>query len=297
MTSPTTGLDAMVFRPFKNMPFAGTIAVIIGALAAALFAVSWFRHIAGNDGFIRFYEQLYGLSILAAWMIATAVGVWVARGLKLKPWAKIFGTGLIVAASLGMVLICIKTVTHIRYMDFPAKSTATLLEIAGRPDAEARDAAIQELGVRKVSGAVPLLCNIVENRDADRADRSSAANALGKICEHSCPDHVDVNKVLNVLIAALQNEPLDPYGDVVVYQAAWALGQIRDPRAVVPLRNMVCNKQFPPYVWEEAIRALGTINGAEARKALESARGTCTKAETRDVIDHVLKLNSRNNNE
>jgi len=165
----------MMPLPFKSISITKATAVIIGASAAILFAVSWFHYISGNDGFVRFYEQLYGLSVLAAWMIATAIGVWIARERpKAKRWTKIFGTGLTMAACLGMVVISIKTVSHIRYMDFPAKSTATLLKIAGRPGAKARDFAILELGLRKVSGAAPLLCNILGNQQAQRADRSSA---------------------------------------------------------------------------------------------------------------------------
>ena len=284
-------------RPSKGIPFAREIVVFIGASAAMLFAVSWFRYITGNDGFVRFYEQLYGFSVLAAWIIATALGQWVARrGLNAKPWARVFGTGLTVAACLGMVLICIKTVNHIRYMDFPAKSTETLMEIAGRPDAEARDSAILELGIRKISAAVPLLCDIVENRRASRADRSSAANALGKICAYPCPALVDMDRVLTVLTAALQNEPFDPHGDVVVYQTVWALGQIRNSGAVAQLRDVACSKQLPQYVWEAAIRALGTIGGAEARKALESARGICVQSQKRTLIDRILEKNDRDHN-
>lgn len=281
-------------RPSKGITFAKATAVIIGASAATLFAVSWFRYISGNDGFVRFYEQLYGLSVLVAWIIATSLGLWVARRRPgAKPRARVFGTGLTVAAGLGMLLICIKTVSHIHYMDFPAKSTVTLVEIAGRPDAEARDSAILQLGLRKVSAAVPLLCNILENRHAGREDRSTAANALGRICEYPCPVHVDKDRVLTVLVGALQKETFDPHGDVVVYQAVWALGQIRDIRAIAPVRDVVCNRQLQQYVWEAAIRALGIIGGTEARKALESARGTCTQAETRDLIDHVLEQNDR----
>jgi hypothetical protein len=213
MTSPTTGLDAMVFRPFKNMPFAGTIAVIVGASAAILFAVSWFRYIAGNDGFVRFYEQLYGFSILSAWIIVSALGVWMARKCSnAKTSVRVLGTGLTVAAGLGMLLICIKTITHIRYMDFPAKSTETLLEIAGTPHAQARDSAILELGIRRVTDAVPLLCSIMEEQHAARADRSSAANALGRICKYPCQSRVNKERVLTVLIAALRNDTSDPHG-------------------------------------------------------------------------------------
>lgn len=274
------------FRGIK----AAMAAVIIGALAAVIFAVSWFSYIAGNCGVVRFYEQLYGLFVLAVWLAATAVGVWVARiGPRSKPWVRVFGIGLTVAACLGMVVVCVKTVSHIRYMDFPAKTTATLLEIASRPEAKARDSAILELGLRKVTDSASMLCAIMEDERAAREDRSSAANALGRICEHPCPANVDINRVLTVLIAALQNAKSDPYRDVVVCQAVWALGQIGDVRAVQPVQDLICNTLHPQYVWEAAIRALGTIGGAEARGALELTRDTCKHEQTRAVIDDTLE--------
>jgi len=277
----------------KKMPrvsIAVIAALIAGALAAVIFAVSWFGYTTGNCGIVRFYEQLYGLFVLAVWLVATIVGVWlVRRELRLKPWVKVFGRGLSMAACLGMLVICVKTVSHIRYMDFPAKTTATLLEIANRPDAKARDSAILELGLRKVTGSASLLCAILEDEQAARADRSSAANALGRICEHPCPENVDINRILTALIAALQNAKSDPYRDVVIYQAVWALGQIRDVRAVQPLQDLICNALLPQYVWEEAIRALGTIGGAEARRALELTRNICQYEQTRAVIDDTLE--------
>jgi len=276
----------LIFRGIK----AAIAAVIVGALAAVIFAVSWFSYIAGNCGVVRFYEQLYGLFVLAAWLAATALGVWVARiGQRSKPWASVFGIGLTVAACLGMVAVCVKTVSHIRYMDFPAKTTATLLEIANRPDAKARDSAILELGLRKVADSASMLCAIIEDERAAREDRSSAANALGRICEHPCPANVDITRILTVLIAALQNAEFDPYRDVVVYQAVWALGQIRDVRAVQPVQDLICSTRFPQYVWEAAIRALGTIGGAEARGALKLTRDNCKHEQTRAVIDDTLQ--------
>jgi len=86
-------------------------AVIIGGLAAAIFAASWFNYISGNCGVVKFYEQLYGLFVVAAWLVATVVGVWVARaGQKSKSRAGVFGTSLNVPACLGMVMVCVKTV-------------------------------------------------------------------------------------------------------------------------------------------------------------------------------------------
>jgi hypothetical protein len=265
-------------------------AATIGALAAAIFAVSWFRYIAGNCGVVRFYEQLYGLFVIAAWLAATVVGVWVARsGSGSKPRISIFGTGLTVAACLVMVVVCVKTVSHIRYMDFPAKTTTTLLEIASQPGAKARNSVILELGLRKVTGATSMLCAILEDERAAREDRSSAANALGRICERPCPANVDKNRVLTALIAALQNAKLIPYRDAVVYQALWALGQIGDSRAVQPVQALICDASLPQYIWEAAIRALGTIGGAEARGALELTRNTCKNEQTRSVIEDALK--------
>lgn len=265
-------------------------AATIGALAAVLFTIFWFRYIAGDCGVVRIYEQLGGLFVLAAWLAATAVGVLVARiGPGSKPGARVFGIGLTVAACLGMVVVCVTTASHIRYMDFPSKTTAALMEIAGRPHAKARDSAILELGRRKATDATSMLCAVVADERASREARSSAANALGRICEHPCPANVDLNRVLAALIAALQNAKSDPYRDAVVYQAVWALGQIRDVRAVQPVRDLIGDTAFPEYVWEAAVKALGAIGGAEARRALELTRNTCKHEQTRAVIDDTLE--------
>lgn len=279
----------MIPAIFTNMK-AAMAAVIIGGLAAAIFAASWFNYIAGNCGVVRFYEQLYGLFVVAVWLVVTVVGVWVARiGPKSKSWVGVFGTSLNVLACLGMFMVCVKTVNHIRYMDFPAKTTTTLLEIASRPAAKARDSAILELGLRKTTDATSMLCAIMEDERAARDDRSSAANALGRICEHPCPPNVDIDRVVTVLIASLQNAKSDPYRDAVVYQAVWALGQIKDVRTVQAIQELICNTLLPQYVWEAAIRALSTIGGAEARRALELMRNTCKNEQTRAVIDGTLE--------
>lgn len=221
-------------------------AVMVGALAAAIFTVSWFSYIADNCGVVRSWEQLYGLFVLAVWLVATGVGVWVARtGPRSKPRVSVFGVGLTVVACLGMVMVCVKTIRHIRYMDFPAKTTATLMEIASRPDAKARDCAILELGLRKATDSAFMLCAIMEDERAAMDDRYSAANALGRICEHPCPENVEKNGVLTALITALQNTKSDPDRDIVVCQAVWALGQIRDVRAVQPVQDIVCDTLLP----------------------------------------------------
>ncbi len=265
-------------------------AVIIGGLAAAIFAASWFNYISGNCGVVRFYEQLYGLFVVAAWLVVTVVGVWVSRtGSKSKSRARVFGTSLTMLACLGMVMVCVKTVRHIRYMDFPSKTTTTLLEIASRPAAKARGSAILELGLRKTTDAASMLCAIMGDERAAGDDRSSAANALGRICEHPCPPNVDLDRVVTVLIASLQNAKFNPYRDAVVYQAVGALGRIKDVRAVQPMQELICNTLLPEYVWEAAIRALGIIGGGEAKRALELKRNTCKNEQIRAAMDETLE--------
>jgi hypothetical protein len=266
---------------------AACVAATIGALAAVIFAVSWFSYVAGNCGVVRIYEQLYGLFVLAAWLAATVFGVWGTRiGPGTKPRAKA-GMGLTVAACLVMVAVCVKTVSHIRCMDFPAKTTAALLEIASRPGAGARDSVIIELGLRKAADSTSLLCAIME--DELSANRSSAANAPGRICEHPCPTNVDKNRIVTVLIASLQNAKSGPYQNDVIYQAVYALGQIKDVRAVQPVQDLICDTLLPQYVREAAVKALGTIGGVEARGALELTRNTCKDEQTRVVISGTLE--------
>lgn len=54
-------------------------------------------------------------------------------------------------------------------------------------------------------------------------------------------------------------------------RAAWILGQIRDPRAVVPLMTLT-QKSNDVYIAIAAIKALGKIGGLEARKFLKTLR-------------------------
>ena len=92
-----------------------------------------------------------------------------------------------------------------------------------------------------------------------------------------------------MLIASLQNAKSNPYRDKVIYQAVYALGQIRDVRAVLPVQDLICDTLLPQYIWEAAVTALGTIGGVEARGALELTRNTCKDEQTRVIINGTLE--------
>ena len=228
--------------------------LIIGAAAAVVFAVFWFNSIAGGCGVVRIYEQLYGILVLAVWLVVSL--------LSLRITSK-SGLYLSAVVSLGMLAFCVQTVTDLWYMDFSAKSTEEILKLAARPGAKARDSAILELGVRKISGAVPLLCSILQDEQAPRAERANAANALGRICD-PWPENTDKDLVLSALIFALQSPNSDSYPDIE-YQAVWALSRIKDPRAFQPLQDLIYNKNRPLYLREAAEKALTEIGGAAGK--------------------------------
>ncbi len=50
------------------------VATLAGAFAAVVYAVTWFPHVAGSCGVVRFYEQIFGVLILGAWLVGIAVG-------------------------------------------------------------------------------------------------------------------------------------------------------------------------------------------------------------------------------
>lgn len=97
------------------------VAAALGAAAALFFAITWFRAVAGNCGVVRFYEQLYGIFVLACWLIVTIYGIWfTGKTDRIKSRLRGLGTGLVIAACVGMVLISVKTLYDIRKMNVPA---------------------------------------------------------------------------------------------------------------------------------------------------------------------------------
>jgi len=272
-------------RPQKAWLVATTVAAVVGALAAVVFAVVWFRYTAGNCGVVRFYEQALGVIVLGAWGIGTGAGASLVlvdrrRGIV----AAAAGSGLVVLVSVIMVLVCAKTIHDIRAADYSLKSTDQLLGWLTGDDLDARKLAAHSLGERRAPEAVPGLCVILEDIESDINLRHNAALALGKVCAPPRPQGVDLDRAVASLTGALETR--DEY---LPCSIAEALGRIGDVRAVSALATVLADASRPSLMREDVARALGRIGGHEARTALEKARDACNDDQLRQSIDAVLR--------
>ena len=120
---------------FKSHPQkAGVIifalATLVGAFAAVAYAVTWFPHVAGDCGVVRFYEQIFGVLILGVWLGGIAVGMGLTvYGYRKMTNAVIPGSIIAVVVSLGMLFVCTKTIHDIVKANFKIKSTKDLIHI------------------------------------------------------------------------------------------------------------------------------------------------------------------------
>lgn len=267
------------------MWFAGAIvAVAAGAVAAVIYAVTWYGYTKGDCGVVRVYEHAFGLIVVGTWLAGTIIGVSVAiRGRRRNSAAVVSGSIAAAAVSLGMVLMCTQTLSHISDMNFPAKTTGQLLEIMNRSDAPHRDQAIIELGQRKIAEAAPVLCALLDDEHSAAYLRHSAAVALGAICEPPRPPGVDLERALSSLVRALNG------GVVAPREVAYALGRVGDARALPPLAVVLCDPSQPAEMRECVARAMGMIGGGEARAALEKARTSCQGEGLDAAIEGALK--------
>ncbi|MBN2131806.1 MAG: HEAT repeat domain-containing protein [Sedimentisphaerales bacterium] len=172
----------MTEHPQRKAWLVAGSAALVGAVAAGVFAVVWFRHTAGDCGVVRFYEQAFGVVVLVAWCLGTGVGA----SLVLVGWRKGVATGVVgsaiaVLTSLVMVLVCVTTVYRIREADYSLKSTEQLLGLLAGEDLDAAKLAAHTLGERRAPEAVPSLGTILNDNEADTDLRHNAAIALGKI--------------------------------------------------------------------------------------------------------------------
>jgi HEAT repeat protein len=138
----------------------------------------------------------------------------------------------------------------------PAKSESTqlLLDELTSPDSLRRATAATALGRSANVAAVPAL--VVALRDADADVAREAAASLGLLGSASA---------VEPLIAVVENH--DGYFHSVVRTAAiHSLGQLRDPRGVVPLLNAV--KDPIAEASAEAIRALASLADPRSLPAL-----------------------------
>ena len=278
--------ETMEDRPRKVWLAATVAAAIVGAGAAVVFAVVWFRHTAGSCGVVRFYEQAFGVIVLGAWGVGMGLGVSVtALGRRKSRTAVAVGSVIALLASLAMVLVCVKTIHGILDADYSLKSTEQLLGFLAGDDLDARTLAAHALGERRAAEAIPRLCAILDDTQADINLRHNAALALGKICAPPRPQGIDLDRAVASLTGSLESR--DEY---LPCSIAEALVRIGDARAVAALGDFRTDNSRPSHAREDAARALGKIGGQEARTALERARDASNDDPLRHSIDAVLRM-------
>lgn len=172
----------MTEYPQQKTWLAAGSAALVGAVAAGVFAVVWFRHTAGNCGVVRFYEQVFGVVVLVAWCLGTGAGAALLLvGRRRGIVAAAVGSVIVGLTSLVMVLVCVTSVRHIREADYSLKNTEQLLGLLAGEDLDAAKLAAHTLGERRAPEAVPSLGTILNDNEADIDLRHNAAIALGKI--------------------------------------------------------------------------------------------------------------------
>ena len=271
-------------RPRKAWLAATVAAAVVGAGAVVVFAVVWFRHTAGSCGVVRFYEQAFGVGALGAWCVGMGASL-AAIGRRRNLRMVAAGFLIAVLASLVMVLVCAKTIHGIVDADYSLKSTEQLLGFLAGDDLDAQTLAAHALGERKAAEAIPHLCAILDDPQADINLRHNAALALGRICAPPRPQGIDLDRAVASLAGAIKSR--DEY---LPCSIAEALGRIGDARAAAALGDFLTDNSRPSHAREDAARALGKIGGQEARTALERARDTCNDDPLRHSIDTVLNM-------
>lgn len=246
---------------------AGITAACIGAAAVAVFAAWWFRETGGDCGVIRFYEQLFGLAIIAGWLVGSAVGIGIAVLPRPRSAVTVAGgTVLTIMVNILVILICIGVVRRVREDDYAIKDTQELLVMLAGTDGDARILAAHALAEQRAVEALPLLCAALADREADINLRLNAAYALGGICAPPRPDDTAVTAAVRALIDALA------YRESFLPDAACqALGSIGDARAAAPLGALLADPSRTAHEKEDAARALGRIGGSEAQDILNRA--------------------------
>lgn len=111
---------------------------------------------------------------------------------------------------------------------------------------EARKRATTTLGQLRAAEAVPVLCAELKNEKSPV--RVEAATALGRIGD---------KQAVEALLWAVQRE--SSVGKLRV-QICWALGELKDPRALWQLTN-VCRTALDPVARDEAMLALDKMTG------------------------------------
>lgn len=142
--------------------------------------------------------------------------------------------------------------------------------------------AARELGQLSDNRAVPRLVDILIARDERTEVRIEAAKALGTLGD---PRAVEALGRELGAVWAEGNEDLGP-------QVAWALGEIGDSRAIVPLRDVLERREddaFFFFIHREALFALAELGCASPVEdvAVDRTRPHDLRDEARDLLSRL----------
>ncbi len=253
MTEPAME-DKLRSRSQKAWFIIFAVATLAGAFAAVVYAVTWFPHVASSCGVVRFYEQIFGVLILGAWLVGIAVGMGLAfYGYRKMTNAVIPGSIIAVIVSLGMLFVCTKTIHDIVKANFKIKSTKELIHILENENPNEQIQAAYELGERKTEAAIPYLCALVSDKTLGDRLRMNTLRSLGQICSSLKSDTANYEHAFDCLLATLKASSKEEEG--LRRKAADILSQIDDKRAIEPLLNLL-QVEEDEYVRDDVIAAL-----------------------------------------
>jgi HEAT repeat protein len=135
------------------------------------------------------------------------------------------------------------------------KAVKSLIDAAGSGNIHMRRKATNLLGEIGELEAMEALISILENRDEDNELRGEAAEALGRIGDHTAT-------------AVLIRSVIDDEEYTVRCQSVMALGNVGDPDAGEALLTIVDCKDNPSRIRGLAFEALGKIGYKKAAKLL-----------------------------
>ena len=273
-------------RPARVWLPAAIVAAVAGGVTVAAFSAWWFAEVGGHCGVVRFYEQAFGVILIAGWLAGTAGGLYLVFIGRRKGAGRVaMGSLIAVLANIAVLIVCVMVVRTVREADYTLKNTEELLNFLAGDDLDARKLSAHALGERRAAGALLPLCVILDDTGEEINLRHNAAIALGRICAPPYQGGVDVTRALSSLAGALGGP--DEY---LPHSIAEAFARIGDPRAIAPLGVFLSDKTRPVHSREVAAKALGEIGGSEAQIALENALAGAEDGSLVIAIQSAIKV-------
>lgn len=263
---------------------------VVGGVLVIAFAVWWLIRVSGDCGLVRFYEQAFAVILIGVWLAGTAIGMGLtAYGFVKKSRCIVPGTATTIFVNIGLLLVCGNVVHSVRKADFSLKSTETLMQFLQGENLDNQILAAYELGQRRVSVAIPMLCARLEDSERDINLRLNACKALGQICAPPPPSQTAVDQAVTSLIKTLRDKKR-----FMPQTAAEALANIGDTRAINPLNELLEDETKDHYTRVSAAKVIGDIGGEKALETLQQAHTTCKDEDLIKVIGDLLdNMNTR----